>query len=184
MNKLIILGMALILSGCSTLPESEYNAGTVADGNSENSSQSVSAEIIKDSGLAEQSGSNGAFESEELELALRNLLSRLVRSSSEVEQERGGWEEGVYVVREGDTLSDIVHEAVKGTEIHPDFILNAIVKVNPSAFVRGNPSWMLAGKKIKFPRVEDFHRIIFKEAPDSVVPSADSDPYEGWITYP
>ena len=184
MNKLIFLGMALLLSGCSSLPESEFSSDAVSDGNNENSSQDVSAQIIKDSGLAEQSGSNGALESDELELALRNLLSRLVRSSAEVERERGGWEEGVYVVREGDTLSDIVHDAVKGTEIHPDFILNAIVRVNPSAFVRGNPSWMLAGKKIKFPRVEDFHRIIFKEAPDSVVPSADSDPYEGWITYP
>ena len=183
MNKLIVVLVSLMIGGCSTTPVfDELDPDLQIEPTSDESNQDFSAEIIKDSGLFEQPSSIPLFESEELELALRSMLSRLVRSSSELEDE--GWEEGVYLVKAGDTLSGIVHDAVKGTDIHPDFILNAIVRKNPSVFVRGNPNWMLSGKKIKFPKAEDFHRMIFKEAPENGGQSLESDPYEGWITYP
>ena len=183
MNKLIVVLVSLMIGGCSTIPFfDELDPDLQIEPTSDESNQDFSAEIIKDSGLFEQPSSIPLFESEELELALRSMLSRLVRSSSELEDE--GWEEGVYLVKAGDTLSGIVHDAVKGTDIHPDFILNAIVRKNPSVFVRGNPNWMLSGKKIKFPQAEDFQRMIFKEVPENGRQSVDSDPYEGWITYP
>ena len=88
------------------------------------------------------------------------------------------------MVKRGDTLSAIVRDAVKGTEIRPGFILDAIVKVNPSAFVRSNPNWMLAGKKLKFPRAEDFNRLVFVKSTATDSASNESDPYLGWIQYP
>ncbi len=88
------------------------------------------------------------------------------------------------MVKRGDTLSAIVRDAVKGTEIRPDFILDAIVKVNPSVFVRGNPNWMLAGKKLKFPGAEDFNRMIFLKSTVGDSASNETDPYLGWIQYP
>ncbi len=185
MSKLIVVFVVLIIGGCSTVPVfDELDSDLEVERTSDESNQDFSVEIIKESGLVEQPSSVPLFESEELELALRSMLSRLVRSSSELEGEGKGWDEGVYLVKAGDTLSGIVHDAVKGTDIHPDFILNAIVRKNPSVFVRGNPNWMLSGKKIKFPQAEDFHRMIFKEAPENGGQSVDSDPYEGWITYP
>ena len=105
-------------------------------------------------------------------------------SSDEAKNEDSGWVEGIYLVKRGDTLSAIVRDAVKGTQIRPDFILNAIVKVNPSAFVRGNPNWMLAGKKLKFPRAEDFNRLVFVKSTDRDMSLNESDPYLGWIKYP
>ena len=185
MKKLIGLVVFLMISGCSTNSAfDELNSDNTVAIASEDRGQRVTAEIIKDSGLTDQENSNSPLQSEELEIALRSMLSRLVRSTGEVGSEDEGWEEGAYLVKPGDTLSDIVHEAVKGTGIHPDFILNAIVRVNPSVFVRGNPNWMLSGKKIKFPQAEDFHRMIFKEGPENGELSVESDPYEGWITYP
>jgi Tfp pilus assembly protein FimV len=180
MNKLIVLVVSLMISSCST----NLAFDSAVDPASDARRPSPSAEVIKASGLAGQKSSNLAVQSEELEIALRSMLSRLVRSTGEVGGEGEGWEEGAYLVKPGDTLSDIVHEAVKGTDIHPDFVLNAIVRVNPSVFVRGNPNWMLSGKKIKFPQAEDFHRMIFKEEPENEGLSVKSDPYEGWITYP
>ena len=127
MNKLIVVLVSLMIGGCSTIPFfDELDPDLQIEPISDESNQDFSAEIIKDSGLFEQPSSIPLFESEELELALRSMLSRLVRSSSELEDE--SWEQGVYLVKAGDTLSGIVHDAVKGTDIHPDFILNAIVR--------------------------------------------------------
>lgn len=183
MKKLMGLIVCLNVSSCAFSSPSDklvYDEPLGLDGTGE----AASAKVINDSGLADQSVSNRPFKSEELETALRTMLSRLVRSSGDIESGDHVWEQGAYLVKPGDTLSDIVYEAVKGTDIHPDFILAAIVRANPSVFVRGNPNWMLAGKKIKFPQPGDFQRMIFKEKPKGGGSPADSDPYKGWITYP
>ncbi len=190
MNKLITFSLFLLICGCSSTPvveQAQGNLMSLSDGaevSQEATDQDNIALMIQNSGLVDELRSNSAFDSEELDLALRNMLSRLVRSADEAENEEKGWVEGVYMVKRGDTLSAIVRDAVKGTEIRPDFILDAIVKVNPSVFVRGNPNWMLAGKKLKFPGAEDFNRMIFLKSTVGDSASNETDPYLGWIQYP
>ena len=185
MNKLFVFSLFFMVFGCSSNPVVEEARIDVVDGETALAvNENNTALILQSSGLLEEIRSNSAFDSEELELALRNMLSRLVRSSDEAKNEESGWVEGIYLVKRGDTLSAIVRDAVKGTQIRPDFILNAIVKVNPSAFVRGNPNWMLAGKKLKFPRAEDFNRLVFVKSTDRDMSLNESDPYLGWIKYP
>ena len=185
MNKFIFFSVFLVMYGCSSNPVMEESPlVSISAENETTSNPDDVALMLQNSGLLEEIRSDSAFESEELELALRNMLSRLVRSSDEAKDEANGWDEGVYKVKRGDTLSGIVRDAVKGTEIRPDFILNAMVKVNPTAFVRGNPNWMLAGKKLKFPRAEDFNRLIFVKSKEGNVSANKSDPYLGWIKYP
>ena len=123
-------------------------------------------------------------ESSELERALENMLSRLVKSVDAINSEEKGWVEGVYLVKKGDTLSTIVQESVKGTKIRPEFILDAIVKLNPSAFVRGNPNWMFAGSKLRFPSAEDFSQLVFTNSNEKNNSESSEDPYSGWIKYP
>ena len=112
------------------------------------------------------------------------MLSRLVKSVDTINSEEKGWVEGVYLVKKGDTLSKIVQESVKGTQIRADFMLDAIVKLNPSAFVRGNPNWMFAGAKLRFPDAQDFSRIVFTNSSEKNSNEASEDPYAGWIKYP
>ena len=185
MNKLIFFSLILIMYGCSSSPVlDEAPVDLVLAEDSLDVSQDSIATMIQNSGLVDELRSNPAFDSEELELALRNMLSRLVLSADEAKNEEKGWIEGTYMIKRGDTLSAIVHDAVKGTGIRPDFILDAIVKVNPSVFVRGNPNWMLAGKKLKFPHSEDFNRLMFFKSEDTDKASNENDPYLGWIQYP
>jgi len=185
MNKLIFCSLFLAIYGCSSSPLVEQaEVSLVAPDDSSDVSQDNVALMIQNSGLIDEIRSNSAFDSQELESALRNMLSRLVLTVDEAKTEEKGWAGGVYMVKRGDTLSAIVRDAVKGTEIRPGFILDAIVKVNPSAFVRGNPNWMLAGKKLKFPRAEDFNRLVFVKSTATGSASNESDPYLGWIQYP
>jgi Tfp pilus assembly protein FimV len=39
------------------------------------------------------------------------------------------------LLKKGDTVSSIANDSVKGTNIRVAFMLNAIVKLNPSAFI-------------------------------------------------
>ena len=63
-------------------------------------------------------------------------------------------------------------------------MLDAIVKLNPSAFIRGNPNWMLAGSKLSFPKAEDFGRLFFVKSEVANAPTKAVDPFLGWIQYP
>ena len=185
MKKLFVFSLFLMAYGCTTKPiVEEAKVDLLAAENGLDPNQDNTSLIIKNSGLIDEIRSTSAFDSEELELTLRNMLARLVRSADEARNEESSWVEGVYHVKRGDTLSAIVRDAVKDTEIRPDFILGAIVKVNPSAFVRGNPNWMLAGSKLKFPRPEDFNRLVFVKSTERDISSNESDPYLGWIKYP
>ncbi len=87
---------------------------------------------------------------------------------------------GVYKVRSGDTLSEIMATHLGDTGVNHDVMQKVIVKNNKSAFRRGNPHWLMAGAALRMPTVTDVM--------DYVVPgqngkktTASSD---DWVRYP
>jgi hypothetical protein len=184
MNKVLLFSLSVLLFGCSSqelLPEiiDEITSPELFEAAPDNMSL-----VLESSGLVPENVSTSFSESAELEQALKNMLSRLVQSSDVPTSERGGWVKGVYHVKKGDTLSAIARDSVKDTQIRSDFMLDAIVKLNPSAFKRGNPNWMLAGSKLSFPRAEDFGRLFFVKSEVVNSPAKAVDPFLGWIQYP
>lgn len=86
---------------------------------------------------------------------------------------------GGYRVRSGDTLSGIIDRQFSNLEINSALLKDVIVSLNPHAFKRGNPNWLLAGREIKFPSSDDFKRYIFpSNAKDHEV-----EP-KYWVRYP
>ena len=199
MNKVLLFSFSVLLFGCGSqelMPElidemasTEVLAEIISPELTESSPDNMSL-VLEGSGLVPENVSTSFPDSAELEQALKKMLSRLVQSSDAPAAEGGGWVKGIYHVKKGDTLSAIAQDSVKGTDIRPDFILDAIVKLNPSAFIRGNPNWMLAGSKLSFPKAKDFGRLFFVKAekvnpPEIANPPAEAvDPFLGWIQYP
>ena len=205
MNKVLLFGLSALLYGCGS---QELKPGiadewdtllSLASGEAvyEISSPGIveiapgnMSVVLENAGLVPENVSTSFPDSAELEQALKKMLSRLVQSSNVPVSKGGGWVKGVYHVRKGDTISAIAQDSVKGTDIRSDFILDAIVKLNPTAFIRGNPNWMLAGSKLSFPRAKDFGRLFFVKAdianpPEIAPPPAKVvDPFLGWIQYP
>ncbi|MAI42665.1 MAG: hypothetical protein CMP95_09410 [Gammaproteobacteria bacterium] len=166
----------------SPVPEGEHEESAK---DLEQKPNAALAKVIGDSKYVAVEGElQSIAESSELEIALENMLSRLVKSVDVVNAEEKGWVKGIYQVKKGDTLSKIVQESVKGTQIRPEFMLDAIVRLNPSAFVRGNPNWMYAGSKLRFPGAEDFSQLIFMNSSEKNEGKEAEDPYSGWIKYP
>ena len=86
---------------------------------------------------------------------------------------------GGYQVRSGDSLSRIIDRQFSNLDINSALLKDVIVSMNPHAFRKGNPNWLLAGTKIKFPSAEDFKQYIFpSNAKDHEV-----EP-KYWVRYP
>ena len=87
---------------------------------------------------------------------------------------------GVYKVRSGDTLSQIMATHLGDTGVNHDVMQKVIVKNNKSAFRRGNPHWLMAGASLRMPTVTDVM--------DYVVPGRDGKKItansDDWVRYP
>lgn len=67
----------------------------------------------------------------------------------------GGVANGVYVVKSGDTLSEIMSEHLGDTGFNEHVLQQVIVNTNKSAFRRGNPHWLMAGASLRMPTAAD-----------------------------
>ena len=57
---------------------------------------------------------------------------------------RGAVVDGVYVVRVGDTLSEIMAQQLGDTGLNDEVLQRVIIRNNKTAFRRGNPHWLLS----------------------------------------
>jgi len=88
--------------------------------------------------------------------------------------------EGVYVVRPGDTLSEIMAAQLGDTGINGDVLQRVIISNNKSAFRRGNPHWLMAGAHLRMPTVSD---VVEYVVPGQANTRAGSGADE-WVRYP
>ena len=88
---------------------------------------------------------------------------------------------GVYKIRPGDTLSEIMAVHLGDTGVNHDVMQKVIVRNNKAAFRRGNAHWMMAGAKLRLPTVTDVMDYVVPGKKDNQQHRS-SD--EGWIRFP
>lgn len=89
-----------------------------------------------------------------------------------------------YLVRKGDTLSNIAMRSFGHTPLRLELVMDTIIKLNPEAFFRSNGNFLFAGKTIHIPSIDDFRDILFKESTKFPVwPVAHVQPSQ-WIRFP
>ena len=94
---------------------------------------------------------------------------------------RGSVVNGVYKVRPGDTLSEIMAVHLGDTGVNRDVMQKVIVKNNKAAFRRGNPHWMMAGANLRMPTVTDVMDYVVPGRQDGQQHRASP---EDWIRFP
>ena len=88
--------------------------------------------------------------------------------------------QGVYTVRPGDTLSEIMAVHLGDTGVNSDVMQKVIVKNNRSAFRRGNPHWLMAGAELRMPTVTDvMEYVVPGQKGKKMIASSDD-----WVRYP
>lgn len=65
-----------------------------------------------------------------------------------------------YEVKEGDSLSAIINKFYSRTGLNKKIIEVSIIQINKKAFVRENPHYLYAGKKIKIPSINEMMNLV------------------------
>lgn len=167
---LCVFSAVVLLQGCSVFGVELVDSTELADLKS-----AVEPEIVE-------------VDEAELDDALSRMIADLERSleSAAVEANTDAVaEDGTYVVKNGDYLDKIINQTVGTSPLRRDILRSAFVRANPHAFMRSNPNWLLANKKLRVPETEDIKKVIFTdESRRNKSKKAGANPYEGWIQYP
>ena len=68
-----------------------------------------------------------------------------------------------YLVKKGDVLGSIIRKNYSGAALDRSVLQFGIVRSNRHAFRGGNAHFMLAGKSIKLPSINNFRDMVFKK---------------------
>ena len=183
----IFVFVLLWLTSCSSIPsgtqvgESNINEATGSDDTLE--------EVLKETGFIkdEQSAPVAQFDQEALEKALSRMLGDLKGQAEQIAKESDSLildAEGRYVIKRGDSLSEILEKIANGSNINLNLLKRAFVAANPKAFKRANPNWMYANARLRFPEEKDFRKILFRNVNQQETKTEVEDPYSNWIRFP
>ena len=118
-----------------------------------------------------------ASANDSVDSALATLLGTDISNGKAEKRQTPGYQSS-YSVRRGDTLDAIIRRTYNTSRIRRPIIRQAFVKANPTAFRRGNPNWMYAGKVLAMPEIKDFQKAIFVDGSPAVGGK------RNWVTYP
>ena len=183
----IFVLVLLWLTGCSSIPsgtqvgESNINEATGSDDTLE--------EVLKETGFIkdEQSAPVAQFDQEALEKALSRMLGDLKGQAEQIAKDTDSLildADGRYVIKRGDSLSEILEKIANGSNINLNLLKRAFVAANPKAFKRANPNWMYANARLRFPEEKDFRKILFRNLNQQETKTEVEDPYSNWIRFP
>ena len=163
-------GLFCLLQGCTTLGIELVDSAELA-------------ELKSNAAPAEET-----IDQAELDDALSRMIADLERQLEEaaaVAKEDEVAPDGTYVVKKGDYLDKIINQTVGSSPLRRDILRRAFVRANPHAFMRSNPNWLLANKRLRVPEADDVKKVIFTDESRRTSKQRKSvNPYEGWIQYP
>ena len=104
--------------------------------------------------------------------ALRVLLgsaepTQQAAPSSAVNTSNRGQRRTITVMR-GETLDRAVRRALPGLPLHPDFLRQAFVTVNPQVFPKGAAHAMRTGTTLQVPTADELRFMLMRQHPETV----------------
>lgn len=66
----------------------------------------------------------------------------------------------IHKVEQGDSLSGIINKYYANTGLNKKIIEVSIIEINSKAFVKKNPHYLFAGKKIKIPSINEIMHLV------------------------
>jgi len=167
---LCYVGLICLLQGCTTLGVELVDSAELA-------------ELKSNAAPAEET-----IDEAELDDALSRMVADLERQLEEaaaLAKEDEVAPDGTYVVKKGDYLDKIINQTVGSSPLRRDILRRAFVRANPHAFMRSNPNWLLANKRLRVPEADDIKKVIFTdESRQASKQRKSANPHDGWIQYP
>ncbi|MEC8299417.1 MAG: hypothetical protein VXZ77_03385 [Pseudomonadota bacterium] len=186
-RKAILVFFLVLATSCSSIPSSTQFDESA--GNKSSGSDDTLEEVLKETGFIqeEQPEPVAKFDQKALEKALSRMLGDLKEQAEQIAKNSDSLlldADGRYVIKRGDSLSEILEKIDKGSNINLNLLKRAFVAANPKAFKRSNPNWMYANAKLRFPEEKDFRKILFRNENVEETKTELEDPYSDWIRFP
>ena len=186
-RKAILVFFLVLVTSCSSIPSSTQFDESA--GNKSSGSDDTLEEVLKETGFIqeEQPEPVAKFDQKALEKALSRMLGDLKGQAEQIAKNSDSLvldADGRYVIKRGDSLSEILEKIDKGSNINLNLLKRAFVAANPKAFKRSNPNWMYANAKLRFPEEKDFRKILFRNENVEETKTELEDPYSDWIRFP
>ena len=186
-RKAILVFFLVLVTSCSSIPSSTQFDESA--GNKSSGSDDTLEEVLKETGFIqeEQPEPVAKFDQKALEKALSRMLGDLKEQAEQIAKNSDSLlldADGRYVIKRGDSLSEILEKIDKGSNINLNLLKRAFVAANPKAFKRSNPNWMYANAKLRFPEEKDFRKILFRNENVEETKTEPEDPYSDWIRFP
>jgi len=177
----------LWITSCSSIPSGTQVGASDID--EATASDDTLEEVLKETGFIknEQSEPVAKFDQEALEKALSRMLGDLKGQAEQIAKDSDSLildADGRYVIKRGDSLSEILEKIANGSNINLNLLKRAFVTANPKAFKRANPNWMYANARLRFPEEKDFRKILFRNVNQQETKTEVEDPYSNWIRFP
>ena len=177
----------LWITSCSSIPSGTQVGASGID--EATASDDTLEEVLKETGFIknEQSEPVAKFDQEALEKALSRMLGDLKGQAEQIAKDSDALildADGRYVIKRGDSLSEILEKIANGSNINLNLLKRAFVTANPKAFKRANPNWMYANARLRFPEEKDFRKILFRNVNQQETKTEVEDPYSNWIRFP
>lgn len=71
-------------------------------------------------------------------------------------------------VMRGESLDRLIRRAMPGMPLHPDFLRQAFVRVNPQVFPKGAPHAMRTGTTLQVPTPDELRFLLLSQHPEAV----------------
>ena len=65
-----------------------------------------------------------------------------------------------HTVKDGESLSEIINKFYGNTGLNMRIIQLSLTEINKRAFVRNNPNYLFAGKKLKIPSINEIMNLV------------------------
>ena len=158
-RSLIFVFVLLWVASCSSIrPGAQVGDSEIIKSSG---SDDTLEEVLKETGFIkdEQSEPVARLDQEALEKALSRMLGDLNGQAEQMVKNSDSLvldADGRYVIKRGDSLSEILEKIANGSNINLNLLKRAFVAANPKAFKRSNPNWMYANARPRFPEEKDF----------------------------
>ena len=65
-----------------------------------------------------------------------------------------------HIVKDGESLSEIINKFYGNTGLNMRIIQLSLTEINKHAFVRNNPNYLFAGKRLKIPSINEIMNLV------------------------
>ena len=97
-----------------------------------------------------------------LEYATSKDINGNITKNAEINENSGKY----YNVKKNESLSGIVEKFYGNMSLNLNIVQTAVVYHNKHAFVRNNPNFMFANKKLYLPSINDIKNLVYKKKRD------------------